>query len=172
MPRRFASFGGSLLAAALSLASACDDDDPPADVEGAYTVAITNGENACSLQNWDVGAMSSGIPLMIVQDGAELTATVEGVAGGVIRLLIGSADYEGRINGNGFVLENFGTVSFRNGDCAFTIKSEVRGSLSGDVITGVIEYTPVTNESPACEQLEACVSEQAFNGTRPPTTTR
>lgn len=157
-----------LLAAACVCAAACDDDDPPAEIEGSYMVAITNGDNACGLQNWDEGATSMNIPLVITQDGGELMATVEGVAGGVISFLLGAADYEGHIEGSGFVLENFGTRSFQEGDCAFTIKSTARGQIDGDVIMGRIEYTPVTNESPACEGLERCVSEQLFNGTRPP----
>jgi hypothetical protein len=145
-----------LLSAAL-IAPACDDD-PPADIEGGYIVAITNGENACGLQSWNVGATSRGIPLTIVQDGVELVATVEGVAGVVITALLGSADFEGRIDGHRFLLENFGTVSFRNEGCAFTVKATTRGAISGDVIMGTIEYAPVTNGSPDCQNLESCIS--------------
>jgi hypothetical protein len=154
--------------AAVLLLAACGDDDAPADVEGDYTIAITNGDNPCGFQSWDEDATAMNIPLMITQEGGELTATVEGVAGSVITVLLGSADYEGYVEGEAFVLTNFGTRSFSGGDCAFTIKSTVRGRIDGDVITGAIEYSPVTNESPACEQLDRCVSEQLFNGTRPP----
>jgi hypothetical protein len=67
------------------------------------------------------------------------------------------------------MLENFGTRSFTSGDCAFTIKSTAQLELSGDALAGSIEYTPVTNGSPACGELEQCVSEQLLSGTRPPT---
>jgi hypothetical protein len=167
MSMRTETFPRLLLA--VLLAMACDDDDPPADVEGEYTIAITNGENPCGFQNWDEGASATGIVLTVTQDGSSLMAVVEGVAGGLIGLLIGSADYEGHVQGNVLVLENFGTRSFTRGDCAFTIKSTAQVQLSGDAIAGTIEYTPVTNGSPACEELESCVSEQLLSGTRPPT---
>jgi hypothetical protein len=156
--------------ALLSPIGACGGgDDPPAAIEGSYTVAITNGENKCNLQNWDEGATAMNIPFTITQDGTKLMGTVGGAAALVIVALLGSADYDGDVQGDGFVLKNFGTSSFTSGDCQFTIKAVVNGSISGDVIMGTIEYTPVTNDSPACGALEACVSEQLFNGTRPPT---
>jgi hypothetical protein len=155
---------------ACPLAGCSHGDDAPANVEGSYTIAITNGANQCQLQNWNEGAKTTGIPLTITQDGKNLMVTVEGAAGAVISVLLGSADYEGHVDGNGFTLDNFGTASFKNGSCAFTIKSTVNASISGDVIMGSIDYTPVTNDSPACGGLEACTSKQLFNGTRPPTT--
>jgi hypothetical protein len=148
----------------------CHDDDDPAAIAGSYTIAITNGKNRCNLDSWDEGATSNGIPFTITQDGSDLMGTVEGAAAVVIVALLGSADYDGHVDGDGFVLQNFGTSSFKSGDCAFTIKATVHGSISGDVIMGTIDYTPVTNQSPACMGLEACVSQQLFNGTRPPTT--
>lgn len=148
----------------------CSGGDDPAAIAGSYTIAITNGKNACNLQNWNEGATSSNIPFTITQDGSSLMGTVEGAAAIVIVALLGSADYDGHVDGDGFVLQNFGTRSFTSGNCAFTIKSTVNGSISGDVLMGTIEYTPVTNQSPACMGLAACSSEQLFNGTRPPTT--
>jgi hypothetical protein len=158
----------ALLAVLGSTLASCHGDDDPAAIAGSYTIAITNGKNACKLQNWNEGDTSSNIPFTITQDGSSLMSTVEGAAAIVIVALLGSADYDGHADGNSFVLKNFGTRSFTSGGCAFTIKSTVNGSIAGDVLMGTIEYTPVTNESPACMNLEACSSEQLFNGTRPP----
>jgi hypothetical protein len=157
------------MAALLGTIGACGGDDTPAAVEGSYTVAITNGANKCKLQGWTEGSTASNIPFTITQDGSDLMGTVGGAAAVVITALLGSADYDGHVDGDGFVLQNFGTASFTSGKCAFTIKATVNGSISGDVIMGSIEYTPVTNDSPECGALEACSSEQLFNGTRPPT---
>jgi hypothetical protein len=159
----------ALLALAAHLLAACGGGDTPADLAGSYTIAITNGDNPCQFQNWNAGAKTSGIPLNITQDGANLTATVQGAAAVELTLLLGSADYKGTASGAGFELDNFGTSSFKNGNCAFTIKSTVNGTIAGDVIMGTIDYTPVTNGSPNCGALAACMTEQLFNGTRPPT---
>jgi hypothetical protein len=168
--RRIKSLGSLLLAVAFVAGCGGDDDDgAPADVSGSYTIAITNGDNPCNLQNWMKGEMNSGIPLTLTQDGLTVDAKVEGVAAGVISLLLGSADYQGHISGGALEVDNFGTVSFTSGNCAFTVKSSAKAQISGDVIMGTIDYTPVTNGSPQCAPIESCVSEQRFNGMRPPT---
>jgi hypothetical protein len=159
----------ALLALAAQSLAGCGNSDPPAQVAGSYTIAITNGDNPCQFQNWTAGTMTSGISLTLTQNGSDLTATVEGAAGGVVSLLLGSAKYEGHIDGTSFEVDNFGTNSFKSGNCAFTIKSTAKGTISGDVIMGTIDYSPVTNSSPACGGLGACVDQQRFNGTRPPT---
>ena len=139
-----------------------------ADVEGDFTIALTNRDNGCELANWTVGEQSSNIPVLIAQDGAEVTATVNGIAGGVLDLALGSRIYTGTVDGDDLALELFGTRGQQRGNCSFTFNSNIDASISGDTLTGRIEYRAATNANPDCAALEGCVSFQEFNGTRPP----
>lgn len=147
--------------------AACGGDD--ADVEGEYTIALTNRDNGCQLENWQVGAMSSGIPVVITQEGSEVSASVEGGAGVVLDIALGSHIYSGSIDGDDLFLELFGTRAQAMNTCSYTFNSVIDARASGDALEGRIEYRAVTNGSPDCASLEGCVSFQEFNGTRPPT---
>ena len=74
----------------------------------------------------------------------------------------------GDVDGNDFVLELFGTPSQNSGNCTFTYNSVIDGAISGDTLTGRIEYRAATNGNPDCAAITGCVSFQEFNGTRPP----
>ena len=47
----------------LLLGTGCAED--PANVEGVYTVAVTNRENGCGFQNWVEGDSSTGIEVTV-----------------------------------------------------------------------------------------------------------
>jgi hypothetical protein len=149
----------------LVLCAACGSD---ADVAGNFTIALTNRDNGCNLNNWTVGDQSSGIPVTITQDGGTATADVGGGAGLVLDLALGAHVYTGDVDGNDLSLELFGTRGQTAGSCAFTYNSAIDGSISGDTLSGRIEYRAATNGSPECGTIEGCVSFQEFNGTRPP----
>src|SRR5262245_41651647 len=138
-------------------------------VAGNYTVAVTNGENGCNLQNWTVGNSASGIPLMITQNGTALTATVNGLTGTYLNLVLGSSTFNGTVSGNDLNLRLVGTRAGNTGSCAYTINANVSAVLNSDVLQGSIDYVPQTNQSIDCGVLDSCQSVQAFNGTRPPT---
>ena len=53
-------------------------------------------------------------------------------------------------------------------NCTYTYNADLGGKLSGDAISGTIDYTPKTNGSPDCSSIEGCTSTQNFSGTRPP----
>lgn len=145
----------------------CSDSEP-ADAAGQFSIALTNRDNGCELDNWVEGNTSSNIPFEIAQSGGSITGTIQGVAGGILEAWLGSRDYDGHISGNSLSLELFGSRSFSSGNCAFTYNSTITAELDGDVLTGTIDYTAATNGNPDCSSLEGCVSTQEFNGTRPP----
>ena len=60
-------------------AAACGTDN--VDAAGNYTAAITNKDNGCNFQNWQVGNQSTGIAVTITQSSNNATASVSGVAG-------------------------------------------------------------------------------------------
>lgn len=155
-----------LLWCSLALA-ACGSD--PADVAGDYSIALTNGANGCAFENWEEGSTAQNIALTVTQDGESASATVGGLAGAYVELVLGSRVYQGTVDGDQLHLQIFGTPSATEGNCTWTVNSTVRAELDGDVLTGTIDYTKATNGNPDCAAFEGCVTRQNFNGTRPPT---
>ncbi len=158
---------GPRLAAAFAcvLAVGCGED---ADVAGAYTITVTNRDNGCEFANWTVGNTAAGIPVSITQDGARVTATVEGGVGALLTLSLGANVYTGDVDGDALALTLYGTRSQSRGNCTFTNNSTLRATLDGDTLVGRIDYTTATNGNPDCAPVEGCVTFQDFNGTRPP----
>jgi len=153
---------------ALIAALAGCSDDLPVDVAGTYAMNITNGDNGCELQNWTEGESSTGIPVVVVQNGADATARIDGVVGAYVELVLGSREFDGRVSGNAFDAELFGTRQGTQGGCAFTMNAELDSSLARDTLTGTISYIPKTNDHPDCGLLQTCRSVQMMNGLRAP----
>jgi hypothetical protein len=141
----------------------------PVDVAGAYSVNVTNGANACGFGGWTEGASSPGIPLTVTQDGAAVTATVDGAAGAFLDLALGSRVFQGQAEGAALELTLFGTVPFMSGACTFTINGTASAQVDGDTIAGQIVYRASTNGSPDCGVLLDCTNAQELSGARPPT---
>ncbi|HUH05205.1 MAG TPA: hypothetical protein VML75_24570 [Kofleriaceae bacterium] len=156
-----------LLVSCSLVLAACGSD--PADVAGNYSIALTNGANGCDFENWDEGATAQNIDLTVTQDGENASATVGGLAGAYLEVVLGSRVYQGTVDGDHLHLQIFGTPSATEGNCTWTVNSTVRAELDGDVLTGTIDYTKATNGNPDCAAFEGCVTRQNFNGTRPPT---
>ena len=153
----------------LVVAGACSST-PPANVAGQYTVAVTNRDNGCNLQNWTVGQSAANIQVAITQNGSTADATVQGAVGGYLDIILGSHDFTGTIDGHHLSLTLFGTRTSNSGNCTWTYNANLEADLSGDVLTGTIDYSPKTNGNPDCTPtLTTCASRQDFNGTRPPT---
>ena len=146
----------------------CGSD--PADVAGSYTIAIaiTNRDNGCMFANWTAGAQTTGVEVTITQSGDQASATIEGTAGAFFDLWLGSRTYTGTVDGDELRLELFGNRSQSAGNCAFTYNSRIVGTIDGDALSGKVEYTAATDNNPDCAALEACLTYQDFNGTRPP----
>ncbi len=161
---------GAIVLLGSSLLPACADDDDAftADVEGEYMVAITNGSNGCEFENYTVGESSTGTPFTLVQDGQAVTGTIEGIAGGVVELLLGTRTFEGGVSGDDIELTLFGERAAQQGNCSYTINATLTAKINGDALQGEINYTAKTNGNPDCEGLEGCMTRQDISGTRPP----
>lgn len=144
----------------------CGED---ANVAGNYTIAVTNGDNGCELENWMEGNTASGITATITQSGEDVTATLDGLVGAYFNAVFGSASFTGKVSGDDLALKIIGTRSATEGNCTYTYNAILNGSVDGDTLTGTIDYEAATNDQPDCAALEGCQSTQDFNGTRPPT---
>jgi hypothetical protein len=150
-----------------ALATACDSE--PIELAGSYTIALTNRANGCEFPNWTVGETASNIAFTVTQQGDNITAMVDGVAGLFLDLWIGGRVFQGTVDGHEMDLAIFGTRSQMMGaECTYTINSLIDARVAGDIVTGSITYVAATNGSPTCGQLADCESIQDFNGTRPP----
>lgn len=154
-----------MMAAVLST-PACDGD--PADVAGNYTLAITKRDNGCNFDNWTEGDTDTNIPLVITQEGSNVTGTVEELWGAFLNAWLGSKVYSGTVDGHDVTMTIIGTRSTTEGNCTYTFNSTIDAHLAGDLLEGWVEYTAATNDNSDCSSIEGCVSRHQFNGTRPP----
>jgi hypothetical protein len=140
----------------------------PADVAGNYTMAITNKDNGCMFQNYTVGATSTGVQVTVTQSSSQATATVMGGGGLILDAVLGGNAFSGKVDGDAIDLTLAGSRPNTMGNCVFTYNGEIIGSLSGDTLSGRLEYTAATNMNPDCTGIQGCITTQDFNGTRPP----
>jgi hypothetical protein len=163
---------GLIAPAALALLGALGcggGDGDTVDASGEYTLAVTNGDNDCGFDGWNEGESTSGVPFNVVQDDDDhITATIQGLAGAWVALVLGSNEFEGEAAGSRLDLTLFGTNSFNDAGCTYTVNGNVLATLNDDALEGTISYEPQTNGSPDCDQLNDCSTVQMFNGTRPP----
>lgn len=150
--------------------AACGSDDP-ADVAGNYTVAVTNRDNGCNFPNYTVGDTSSGIPVMITQEGEDVTATVMGLTGAGLNLGLGSNMFTGKVDDENLNLDLFGTRPQMQNTCTYTFNAKILANVEGDTLEGRVEYRAATTtpSNPDCASIQGCLTFQEFNGTRPPT---
>jgi hypothetical protein len=150
------------------LAGACSSDSA-ANVAGTYTIALTIQQNECGILGNDPGTSSSGVTVVVTQEGSKVTAQVQGAAALGLGLATGSATFTGTVSGNSLDLSISGTVSGSSGTCAFTRNAHLVGTVAGDVLTGSVTYSFATNKTADCGIRDTCQDIQVFNGTRPPT---
>jgi len=154
------------------LAAACGSEDNAfhgvAAVAGTYSVALTNSSNSCALPNFELGTTSQGVPVEVTQDGATASARIDGIAGGFLRLWLGTAQYDGSVEESAVDLTARGSTPLRQGRCTYTVDSRLQATLTGDSLSGTLTYTPHTNGDPDCAQLLDCSAAQRFAGSRPP----
>src|SRR4051812_30719550 len=150
----------------LGLLVGCSGD--PVDVEGTYTVGVTNRDNGCNFGNWTVGDMSSGITVQITQSAGAVNADVGGATGVILDLAFGSHTFSGSLDGNELDLTLPGTRAQTSGNCTYTYDGEILATTNGDLLTGRINYKPATNGHSECAAIAGCLTYQEFNGSRPP----
>jgi hypothetical protein len=140
----------------------------PVDVTGDYSVQITNGANGCNFSNYNVGDTAMDIPVTITQNGDTATATVTGVTGDYLNLVLGANAFAGSVDGSSLDLTLDGTRSTTSGNCTFTYNASISADLNADSLSGNINYTPDPNTNSDCASIEGCVTTQALAGSRPP----
>jgi hypothetical protein len=154
-----------------AVAAACGGEnfeEETADVAGSYTLSVTSRENGCNFPMWMEGTSTTGIPLVVTQDGTAVTAMLDGLAGVTADIALGSRTFTGTITGSRMSLQLYGTRSHSSGNCTFTYNAAVSAVASGDSISGSLAYSPKTNGNPDCSSIDGCVSRQEFAGSRPP----
>lgn len=166
--KHLSSFVAALagLAILTALAAACSDD--PADVSGEYSASITARDNGCNIANWTVGNTATAIPVTITQMDGSASADIGGLARIALDLSIGGHVFTGDVDGSSFELRVIGTRAQNMGNCTYTFDGELDGKISGDSISGRLNFTTATNNNSDCATLKACVSFQEFAASRPP----
>jgi hypothetical protein len=162
------SYGLCMFLGALLLAAAgCSSD--PANVAGEYNLAVTNGDNGCSVPGFIEGATASGIRMTMTQSGSSISADFNANATAlVLDAALAAHTFTGTVDGNDLDLKIVGQQHFAMGNCTWTADAEATATIDGDVLEGQIDYTARTNEGTDCGALVGCHTIQAFNGTRPP----
>ena len=146
--------------------------EPPADVSGTYTVAITNGTAesnvaSCPASTWMEGAMTTGLRIVIMQNGSAIQGQLEEGAAIAAWLALGTTSFSGSVSGNDVHMVIFGTTMYTEGACMYTIDATTDATLNGDALSGTIAYTAVLGSDPACDGI-VCTANQRFSGSRPP----
>jgi hypothetical protein len=168
--RRIVNFSSRLVSvSAVALLFGCGSDDPPppADVDGTYSVTVTNGPAACPLDGWTEGAVTPGVPMIVTQNDDTVSADVGGAGAVFLGLWCGSAHFTGTVYGSDVALALNGTRSLSSGSCAFTVDAHVSLTASGNTLSGSITYATNTNSSPDCALIRTCTSRMNLTGTRP-----
>ncbi len=111
---------------------------------------------------------ATGVALTVTQNGEAVTASVGGVSGAALDLVLASHEFVGTIDGEHMDLRITGERAASMGACAYTLNADVAADIDGDTLTGTITYRPQTNGASDCNYLNTCSNVQAFNGTRPP----
>jgi hypothetical protein len=144
----------------------CGDD--PADISGEYTANLTARDNGCNIGNWTEGNSATGIPVTITQMDGSASADIGGLSRVALDLAIGGHVFAGDVDGSSFELKIIGTRPQTMGNCTFTFDAELVGKLSGDSISGRLNFTTATNNNSDCATIKTCVSFQEFAASRPP----
>lgn len=156
------------LAAFVGCGPVINENVPPANVAGTYTVALTNGANGCMLDNWRTGETSNGTEVVITQDGSNATATVNGIPGGLLDIFLGSRRFSGTVAASETTMRLEGTRAQSSGACAFTSVAILNGTLTGNALQGSIVWKYSTNNASDCGYRATCETLQSFTGARPP----
>ena len=138
----------------------------PANIAGAYTGNITNGQSTCP-GNWQTG-QTAQVTITAVQSGSTVSLDVTGGAGLYVQLALGASTFNGTVTGDSVDATLHGTNAQTAGNCDYTWSATFDGQLSGDTLAGTVTYAPVTNGASDCDakQITGCSEVQTFNGVR------
>lgn len=152
---------------ALSFLSGCGTDgSPPANVQGTYSLTVTNGPSTCPLQGWTQGAVTMNVPFTVTQNTESVSAEVGGAGAVFLGLWCGTAHLTGSVSGSDVEMTLTGTRSLSSGSCAFTIDARVSATVTNGSLSGSITYAPNTNSSPDCAGVNTCTAAMNLSGAR------
>jgi len=160
----------------------CGGEDKPVDVNGVYTLNVTNSSNECMVVPWMEGNQASGVATLTLTQQTDDPDKVRGVVKGIglpgvaidiaLKWAYDSNEFSGRVSGKEVSMTNVGsgrtTMVGATMACTATTTAEVVAVIDKDTITGNIFYQFKTNQSPECEYRNNCKTTQNFNGARPP----
>src|SRR5262249_22609792 len=109
---------------------------------------------------------TSGVGVQFTQSDKSVSATVMGVAGGLLSSAFGTNVFTGTISDVNLDLTITGNVGQTMGNCAYTRNAEIVATYANNTITGSVRYTNKDNANSDC--AIGCVSIQDFAGSRPP----
>jgi hypothetical protein len=155
-----------LFAVFFTIGVACSSS--PVNVAGSYSVQLTNGSNGCMFQTYTVGSDTMNVPVAVTQSGSTATATVSGVAGDYLNLVLGSDSFSGSVDGSSLDLTLTGTRALSQGNCAYTYNATLMAELADNSLSGSVDYTADTNNGSDCGALVGCITTQNIAGSRPP----
>ena len=153
------------LALVVAAAAACSSNDngPPAQVAGDYTLTVTDNQNGCNVENFTTGDTQTGITVTITQNGSSLSATGTGSSGLMLAFATGNT-VSGWIDGQEASLTS--SVNHTQGGCAYSTTATVNITFSGNQFEGTVLYTDSGNGSPDCGVMQQCTSTQKVTGSR------
>jgi hypothetical protein len=115
-----------------------------------------------------VGATSTGVMVSISQSGSIVTAALDWVTSlGAAELLGANVNFAGSVTGNDVQMVAFGTKSYMEGACTYTMNATMTATLSGNALEGTTSYDMVPASGSVCRDL-ICEGAQDFSGSRPP----
>jgi hypothetical protein len=131
-------------------------------VGGFYEGTVTNDANTCA-GTWSKGVVRDAT-MTIGQMNANVTVQVGGLAGSMLQAILGTSSFTGVLIENHINADLTGTVESTRGGCVYTSNAELGADLGGDILTGVIIYTPQTNGHADCATLQVndCSGKQTF----------
>jgi hypothetical protein len=142
------------------------DGGANASVGGVYRGTVVNHFNTCP-GTWTKGMVNQAM-VSVGQMQASVTIQVDGTVGSMLQARLGTNSFAGVLTGNHINAIITGTVESTLGGCVFTSNGELAADLGGNILSGVIIYTPQTNGHADCAsmQVTGCIAKQTFGASR------
>jgi hypothetical protein len=150
--------------------SACGGSSDPVNFNGTYTTTIVNGENGCGLDRWTAGEKSDNVQVIATTDALNrnsVLVAVQGIAGGLLELSVGSRTFVSTSSGNELTGLLVGREANDKG-CMQSTRIRLKAKLNGDTLEGSLSYSFEVKNPEACGIKANCANIQTIKGLRPP----
>jgi hypothetical protein len=138
------------------------------DFTGAYSGTSINGQSSCP-GTWNTGQMGDGA-VNLAQSGDDVQFQGQGGTAVVFLTVFGATGFTGKASGSVLDAVVVGSIPQAAGACTYTWKGTITASLSGDVLSGKLTYTPNSNGHADCDtqKVTGCSRVTDFTYKRPP----